>query len=156
MPPGRADAPYPQYYQGGRCHPDDGRMALNANVRRHPNPSKTKADNKAQRPACMAQSRKEQAGLSTPLQERAVGLERGRIQVVVGGTNCQETRSWFCTKQAPTEGKTTDLERRQSHKKRLRCHQGQLHIHIHYTYVRYVYIRYTSSVLAYSTVEHFY
>jgi hypothetical protein len=33
VPSGRADAPYPQYYEGGRYHPDNSRMALNANVR---------------------------------------------------------------------------------------------------------------------------
>lgn len=56
-------------------------MALNANVRQHPNSSKTKSDDKAQRPACIAQSRKEQAGLSTPLHEQAVGLDRLRLHL---------------------------------------------------------------------------
>jgi hypothetical protein len=76
VPPGRAHAPSTQYYEGGRRDPDGSRMALNANVRQYSSLSKGKPYDKAQRPAHITQSRKEQAGLGAPLHERAVGLDR--------------------------------------------------------------------------------
>ena len=67
VPTGRAYAPSTQYYGGSRRDPDGSRMALNANVRQHSSLSKAKPYDKAQRPAHITQSRKEKAGLGTPL-----------------------------------------------------------------------------------------